>query len=477
MSLTTAELKNHLCEGQELPSTERDPTKLKWRCDCGNIVIKTRRAFAETPRCKECSKALRIASHPVKMDWPQEWIEEMTPEFKEKYYREELTQRVKIDFICPIHGLFSKTFAERSQGSHCPDCGIEKRAATLRSKTNEEKAAIKMKKIKTNREKFGVDWPNQNEQVFQKMRTTNMKRYGSPYPIFNSVVSQDSSYNLYFKELLDARGLEYIREYCIEDYRYDFKVDSILFEIDPTSTHNSTKGAFNREPLKPDYHLNKSLIAEQHGFQCVHIFEWEDYNKIADLIIPKKRIGARECEVVEIQQKEANIFLKENHLQGAAKMQTVCIALKNHNNLVATMTFGKPRYNKAYEWELIRLCFKRGTAVSGGSAKMFSYFLKNYNPTTIISYCDYSKFSGSIYEQLHFKLLKHNAPQPHWVNGSQHILNSSLLWRGFDKLVGEHIGVTYGKGSNNQELMRKHGFLEVYDCGQKVYIYRNEEIS
>ena len=29
----------------------------------------------------------------------------------------------------------------------------------------------------------------------------------------------------------------------------------------------------------------------------------------------------------------------------------------------------------------------------------------------------------------------------------------------------------YGKDTNNEELMIKHGWLPIYDCGQKVFIW------
>lgn len=33
----------------------------------------------------------------------------------------------------------------------------------------------------------------------------------------------------------------------------------------------------------------------------------------------------------------------------------------------------------------------------------------------------------------------------------------------------------YGKGTDNEQLMIKHNWLPVYDCGQKVFVWYNEE--
>ena len=64
------------------------------------------------------------------------------------------------------------------------------------------------------------------------------------------------------------------------------------------------------------------------------------------------------------------------------------------------MTFGKPRYNNKYQWELLRLCTQPKYRVVGGASKLFQYFIKIYNPESIISYCDRSKFNGSVYENI-----------------------------------------------------------------------------
>jgi hypothetical protein len=38
------------------------------------------------------------------------------------------------------------------------------------------------------------------------------------------------------------------------------------------------------------------------------------------------------------------------------------------------MTFGKPRFNKNYEYELVRFASKLGTKVIGGAGKLLKYF-------------------------------------------------------------------------------------------------------
>lgn len=45
--------------------------------------------------------------------------------------------------------------------------------------------------------------------------------------------------------------------------------------------------------------------------------------------------------------------------------------------------------------------------------------------------------------------------------------------RGFDRLLRDLYG-RYGKGTSNDELMRSHGFVEIYDAGQSVYEWKKD---
>ena len=61
-------------------------------------------------------------------------------------------------------------------------------------------------------------------------------------------------------------------------------------------------------------------------------------------------------------------------MQGPVRGQTVCLGLIHEGELVQIMTFGKPRYNKNYQWELLRLCTNSDYNVLGGASKLFKNF-------------------------------------------------------------------------------------------------------
>ena len=37
-------------------------------------------------------------------------------------------------------------------------------------------------------------------------------------------------------------------------------------------------------------------------------------------------------------------------------------------------------------------------SIVGGADKLFNYFIQNYQPQSIVSYCDTSKFEGAVYK-------------------------------------------------------------------------------
>ena len=99
---------------------------------------------------------------------------------------------------------------------------------------------------------------------------------------------------------------------------------------------------------------------------------------------------------------------------------------------------------------------------------MFNYFINQYKPNNIISYCDNSKFNGNVYQQLGFILKDHKIiPSKHWYNCKTkiHITDNFLRQRGFDQLFC----TSYGKYTDNQKLMLQYGFIEIYDSGQITY--------
>lgn len=325
-------------------------------------------------------------------------------------------------------------------------------------------------------ERYGVinvsQLPGSREKARESMVNTCMEKYGVEFPTllpqcqFSKGNSSLSFPNQEFANLLSEHNIEFSREKTIVNRSFDFELvgRKVLIEVDPSATHNSTWSPFGDANIKPNtYHRDKSRLASEHGYRCIHIWDWDDKEKVISLLQPQEKIYARNCTIREIVKEDTKDFLNKYHLQGYISSE-IAIGLFYEDCLVSLMTFGKPRYTDKYEYELIRYCSCK--SVVGGAEKLFKYFLNKYNPKSIVSYCDLSKFSGNVYDRLNMTLESVNISK-HWynINSKQHILDSSLNKVGFDNLFH----TSYGKGSSNKELMIAHGFVEIYDSGQAKY--------
>ena len=244
---------------------------------------------------------------------------------------------------------------------------------------------------------------------------------------------------------------------------------NILIEIDPTYTHNVVGNHWNNSGIDKNYHIDKTHMATKHNYRCIHVFDWDDADAIISLCKPKKQIYGRCCDIHAVPLKDVIEFLNLYHIQHTCRGQLYYYGLYYNNQLVEVMTFGKSRYSRKYEYELLRLCTRPNYKVVGGASKLFKRFIHEHNPQSIVSYCDVSKFSGDVYEKLGMKLDHTTPPQEIWSKGKMKITANLLRARGYDQLFNTN----YGKGSSNEQLMIEHGWLPVYDCGQNVYVWHS----
>ena len=325
-----------------------------------------------------------------------------------------------------------------------------------------------------NMKRYGVlntsQLPYVKQKIGKSLRDTFVDRYGATCywtssKCKSSYNSTHSQYNDGFDRLLADNGVAFLREFKLFNRVFDFKCENNLIEIDPYPTHNSTWGIFSDGPMDKYYHRDKSQLAEENGYRCIHVWDWDDKAKIVKLLLPRKRVFARKCTVREVDLNTTREYLNEHHLQGYAKDE-IRIGLYYNDELVSIMTFGKPRYNKKCDYELIRYCSSYD--VVGGAEKLFSHFIKDYNPNQVVSYCDKSKFTGNTYIKLGFKFIS-NTVSKHWYNPKTdiHVTDNLLRQRGFDQLFG----TSYGKGTSNEALMLEAGFVEIFDAGQTTYIW------
>lgn len=235
--------------------------------------------------------------------------------------------------------------------------------------------------------------------------------------------------------------------------RYGLELDiylpekSLAFEFNGVYWHSSQTGT------PKDYHFKKSELCQQKGIRLIHIYqdEWIDkQDKIKQLILialgkVTNRIYARNCIVKQITNNEAKEFSNKTHLQGHRKA-SITYGLFYNNELVQLMSFAKTANAKSNgaEWEIIRGCPGSNNIVIGGVSKLFKHFIKDFNPGSIFSYCDFNKFDGKSYEALGMTFIGYTGPDKYWIVNDRMIPRSPNKYK---ELKEQAQGILWGAGS------------------------------
>lgn len=235
----------------------------------------------------------------------------------------------------------------------------------------------------------------------------------------------------------------------------------------------------------PSYHIDKTEEVKALGIRLFHLFpERDDFQgkrlrlittKILNLLEADqaKKVPARKCSIRELTADAANSFYEENHIQGKFIGGKLHLGLYHDDELVAAMSFSKPRAGISSSssgistWELVRYATSMNSRVQGGFSKLLKYFLRGHSGSRIISYADlsYSVPEKNIYISNGFTLLKRAEPSYFYskneVKYGRYSLRKSELKKKFPEV--------YDEGKTEYEIATELGFSRVWNCGNLVY--------
>lgn len=319
----------------------------------------------------------------------------------------------------------------------------------VRFPTQDKKFILKAEetKLKKTWYRYTSQIPWKMDEIISKIRKTNEARWYWPItnaelPWVKEANKQISKANKKIWEKLKKEWHEVQLEFRLPWYNWrnkywDILVDwKIILEYDPWNTHNTEyviawnifhKVEWEEKKKRMNAQLEKTIVAERNWYRCIHIFSWDNLNKILDMIsLNKRKIYARKCNVVMFTNKsdpekylEISNLIEEAHLQWQLKSNNwkvvTCVALEYKWEIVATMTFWPDRNKKdSNARECYRLCTKKWNMVIWWSKKMRNHFIKNINPECVISFCDKAHFSWKVYYELWMELECEYEPRRMW---------------------------------------------------------------
>ena len=296
------------------------------------------------------------------------------------------------------------------------------------------------------------------KRKFNIVEPTKTNTIYKQFEIFNLIKTENKLYNY---KLIGLKEIDIV----LPDIKLGIEYDGLIFHSEGLLNEGRVRN------VDKNYHLNKLELCLEKGYDLFHIFESDNIDIWISMINNRlgfnERIYARKCIIKELKSTEIKDFLNNNHLQGFIN-SSINLGLYHNNELVSVMTFSKPRFNKKYDYELIRFCNKLNTSVIGSASKLFNYFIKNYNPKSIISYANRRFSNGSIYEKLGFKFLRKTAPNYFYFKPSIRILMSRNQ---FQKHKLANLLDKFDENLSESENMFNNGYRRIYDCGNLVYGY------
>ena len=378
---------------------------------------------------------------------------------------------------------------------------VEKRKDTFSKHTNDEKQKIIVKTKATKLEKYGSENYVNKEKMIDTRKKNRLEPFKETLCDTKWVEENRNTINKGIHILADKlnvdskKTLKIVRELNINvPNNKSYLEDLLLLEFDK---HNISgfkqndrktigleldfyfpeqKLAIELNGLKwhselykeNNYHKMKLDKCNEKGITLLQFYTFEIKEKMdivlsmirAKLGIIPNKIHGRKCIVQEINSKEAKIFSNENHIKGFVGANKH-LGLYYEDKLVSYMSFSKPRFNKDYEWEMIRFCSSKDTIIYGAASK----FIKFFDKKSIITYADLRYSTGNVYEKCGFEYIKTSSPNYYYTKDFVKLESRNK----FQKHKLSSLLESFNPAKSEHENMLENGYYRIYDCGNKVY--------
>lgn len=376
--------------------------------------------------------------------------------------------------ICPEHGEFLKSpkqLITKNQG--CPTCSGKQRL-TLEDVRNRLKYdyIIPDQEYINNKTKLEVICPSHGSWF---IRPDNLIHSEQRCP---SCAGSLSKIEGELREFIQTFDIDFIKNdnNVLGGKELDILIPShkIAIEMNGLYHHSNANGKDDK------YHLHKTVKCIEQDIQLLHIFEdeWRNKRSIWESIIEyklgksDKKIYARKCDIKNVNKHDKDTFLNKTHLQGSCP-SSVNIGLYYNDILVALLTMGKSRFNKAYEWEVLRFSCSLHTSVIGGFQKLLKHFIKTSNPNSIITYADRRYSDGGVYRKSGFIELENTIPNFFYFTRGEGVRYSRMK---FQKHKLPILLKEYFEELSEFENMRLNGYCKIWDCGNYKFVWYNKDL-
>ena len=469
-------------EAKEIHGNKYDYSKVDYNRIDKNVIIGclTHGDFQQTPkmhlRGSGCNKCAVERSIEVNVKTTEQFIKEAKEIHGDKYdysLVNYVNAHTPITIICPIHGKFNQIPPSHTRGYGCKQCATRDTQETFIKKSKSVHGdRYDYSKVIYNYSTDKVIITCSKHGDFKQQAQSHVQGRGCPIcgmELHVNISTAETEINdfitsLNYKTQIGCRSL-------ITPLELDIVIPDkkIAIEYNGSFWHSELCGKDKH------YHLNKTRQCNEKGYRLIHVSDNEWINskelvlsRIKNILGHSDRIFARKCSILKLKAKESREFLDNNHIQGFHSA-TYHYGLTLNNEIITVMTFGKSRFNKNHQWELIRYANKMNTSVVGGASKLFKCFITHHNPTSIITYSDKRWNTGNLYEQLGFKYSHSSNPNYFYFHKS----NTTVLLsrQQFQKHKLKDKLDKFDPKLTEWENMVINGYNRIWDCGNDVYVW------
>jgi len=384
----------------------------------------------------------------------------------------------KVTVKCPEHGLFEQRAADHMRrGYGCPVCAQlvrnEKQtlthdqfidlSRTVHGDRYDYSKAVYTKSIEP------VTIICREHGAFEQLAAVHVRGSGCP-----RCAHKISNPEIEIKALLESwrPDLEWVanNRTLIKPQELDLYCPELKLAVE----YNGAR--WHSEEFKPDhlYHQKKSLAVSDAGARLIHVWEhhWRDplYRTRMEHVLRhalglSQPVGARTLTLGPLDPSVSRELLHTWHAQGSVGA-THHLALWDRDQVMAVMTFGRPRFNRDRDWELLRYCNRPGYRVQGGASRLLREFVRTVSGS-VMTYAalDRTAIHDCMYARLGFVLDGFTDPGYCWVSGRQVVSRYQAQAARIGTLLPD---VDLSLSENDR--MRALGFCKLYDSGNARFL-------
>ena len=168
----------------------------------------------------------------------------------------------------------------------CPICG--KQLEGIKDRCCSVDCQTVAQKLKNNKN-WGADYPLQTERGMDLFKARNIELYGTPFPVTIFGGGPIAKADIVMCDLLTQQGISAQVRFKLDTYCFDIHIldTNILIEMNGTYWHSII---CQQSPKSKYYHQDRSKIASNAGYICIHVYDWDNVNNIILLLNSGKKL-------------------------------------------------------------------------------------------------------------------------------------------------------------------------------------------